>query len=194
MIKICLLILGCLCLSGCFVPDKYYAVLTLTDKNYYFNFIGEMHMMALYTPEGQDAAVDKKQAEQQILSEFSRVIKERKPAKFELQPLENALFRTKFEYTSPYAHPEATGLFHFHVEENVLTVTSRHMSEAEKALIHKNDLPSKGTLCIKTYGKILESNAHKPANILQQCSIWNLENLDHGVKMVIRFSKSLDAP
>ncbi len=184
----------CLCffLSGCFAPDKYYAVLTLTDKHYIMDFIGEMRMMALYTPQGTDPSVDKMQAQKQILGEFSRVIQEREPSRFEVRMADDALFQTRFTYTSPYAYPEASGLFNFHISENILTVTSRNISPEERKLIQENAIPSQGTLCIKTYGKIIQNNAHEPANILQQCSTWYLKNLDEGVKMIIAFPKSLE--
>ncbi len=176
------------------MPDKYYAVLTLTEKQYILDFIGEMRIMALYTDAGQDASVDREHAQEQILGEFSRVINERKPERFELRVVDNALFQTRFTYASPYAYPEASGLFNFHVQDNILTVTSRHISPEERTLLEKNNIPSSGTLCIKTYGKILENNAHKPANLLQQCSTWDMKNLDESVKMVIRFANSLDVP
>ncbi len=194
LMKFFALILLCFSLSGCFVPHKYYAVLTLTEKQYFFDFIGEMRIMALYTDAGKDASVDKKHAQQQILSEFSRVIQERNPSRFELRVVEDTVFQTRYTYASPYTYPEASGLFNFHLQDNILTVTSRHISPEERKLLQKNNIPSSGTLCIKTYGKIIENNAHKPANILQQCSTWDMENLDESVKMVIRFANSLDVP
>ncbi len=182
----------CTLLSGCFVPNKYYAVLTLTDKQYILDFIGEMHIMALHSPDGTDPSVDRKAAQQQILSEFSRVIKEREPTRFELRDVADALFQTKFTYASPYNYPEASGLFTFHVDGHRLTVTSRKIGPEERKLIQEKAIPSEGTLCIKTYGKIIESNAHQKANILQQCSTWHMKNLDDGVKMVIEFPNSLE--
>ncbi len=174
------------------MPNRYYATLTLSEQSYTFNFIGEMYMAALYTPALLDPSVDKTLAPKQILSEFKRVIKERKPTHFEVRSIEPSLFQTKFSYTSPYTYPEASGLFNFHKEDNILTVTSRHLSAEDKELLRKYNIPSSGTICIKAYGNIIENNAHEPANILQQCSTWNMKNLDESVKMIIRFPKSLD--
>ncbi len=148
--------------------------------------------MAYYTPAMQDASVNKEMALEQILTEFKRVIGERKPTTFELRSVAPERFQTKFSYTSPYGYPEASGLFNFHIDDKTLTVTSRHINAEEQALLQKYSIPSKGTLCIKTYGRVLESNAHAPTNILQQCSTWHMENLDENVKMVIRFANSLE--
>ncbi len=180
----------CFSLSGCFAPNKYYAVLTLSEKTYTLEFIGEMRIMAYYTQAMQDASVNKTMAVEQILSEFTRVITERQPKVFELRPVAPEIFQTKFTYASPYTYPEAAGLFNFHKDGDTLTVTSRHISLKEKELLHKYNIPSQGTLCIKTHGKILENNAMSPANLLQQCSTWHMENLDESVKMVIRFANS----
>ncbi len=199
MQKFFLPLLLCLCsvltFTGCFVPNKYLATLTLTEKNYAFEFIGEMRMAGLYSKKVQDdPAWDKQKLAQQILGEFTRVLRERMPDIFELRSVTPDLFQTKFTYTSPYALPEAVGLFNFHIEGKRLTITSRHINAEEHAMLKKYEIPSQGTLCIKTFGKVVQSNAHSPANILQQCSTWHMKNLDEGIKMIIDFPNELVAP
>ncbi len=137
----------------------------------------------------KDAGIDMQKAAGQVLSEFKRVMQERKPSVFELRSKTATIFQTKFSYTSSYEHPEVTGLFNIQKKGNVLTLTSRHISSEEYNILKKDNIPSKGVLCIKSFGNIVESNAHSPANILQQCSTWKLENLDEGVKMIIHFQK-----
>ncbi len=177
-------------LTACFVPHKYIATLTLSEKYYTFEFIGEMQMMYMYDATlRKDAGIDMEKAAEQVLSEFERVITERKPNVFELRSKTATTFQTKFSYTSSYDLPEATGLFHLHKEGNTLTLTSRKISAEEYNILKENQIPSKGILCVKNYGKILESNAHAPANLLQQCSTWKFENLDERVKMIIQFQK-----
>ncbi len=171
------------------------ATLTLTEKNYVFEFIGEMRMAGLYSKKVlDDPAWDKEELSKQIFSEFKRVMQERNPQIFDVRTVATDVFQTKFQYTSPYSLPEATGIFNFHIEGKRLIVTSRHITTEERVSLQKYEIPSQGTLCIKTFGKIVQSNAHSPANILQQCSTWYMKNLDEGIKMVIDFPSELVAP
>ncbi len=178
-------------LSGCLVPDKYTATLNLSNKLYTFEFIGEMHMMLLYSDTMYEQSLDPKLIPQQIMDEFTRVIKERKHTRMDIERASPHSFRTAFAYASPYIYPEATGLFNFKVEGTRLTVTSRYMSPEDKALVEKNNIPSKGTLAIKVYGTIIESNAHEPATPIRQYSVWHMKNLDEPIKMVIEFDDEL---
>ncbi len=187
------LCLSCIYLTACFVPNKYIATLSLSEDAYTFEFIGEMRMMYMYdTSLSNDAGIDMEKAAEQVLSEFKRLMQERKPHIFELRKKTATIFQTKFSYTSPYEFPEVTGLFHIHKQGNVLTLTSRRISKEEHNILKKDNIPSKGVLCVKSFGKILQSNAHSPSNILQQCSTWKLENLDEGIKMIIHFQGDAD--
>ncbi len=180
----------CFLLSSCFVPNKYIATLTLSEEHYTFEFIGEMQMMYMYDATiSKDATFDQAKAAKQVLSEFKRLMAERKPQIFEIRTKTPTIFQTKFSYTSDYSAPEVTGLFNIQKKDNILTVSSRNISPEEHEILKKHKIPSKGTLCIKTFGKIVENNAHEPTNILQLCSTWHLKNLDESVKMVIDFSK-----
>ncbi len=178
-------------LSGCFVPDKYTATLYFSEKAYTFEFIGELYMMLLYSDAMYEQSLDPKLVPQQIMSEFTRVIKERKHTRMDIERAGQHTFRTAFAYSSPYAYPEATGLFNFKVEGKRLTVTSRYMSPEDKALVAKNNIPSRGTLAIKVYGTIIESNAHEPATPIKQYSVWHLKDLDEPVRMVIDFDEDI---
>ncbi len=176
-------------LFSCFIPNKYIATLTLSEKMYTFEFIGELHMAALHSKKViDDPSWDKNKLAEQIINEFSRVIKERNPIIFELNFIEPDIIQTKFTYSSPYNHPEATGLFHFKKDGKRLEVNSRYINEEEYEFLQKINIPSQGSLCIKTFGKIIHNNAHEPSNILQQCSTWRMKKLDESIKMVIDFS------
>ncbi len=186
----------CVLLNACLVPNKYNAVLDVSSNSYNFEFIGELRMMLLYTDDYKSGSLNlapsAEPLNKQIINEFKRVISERSLSFIEVEQHEPTVFRTSFAYTSSYAYPEASGLFNFKIEKNILTITSRHMNEGDRALIEKYNIPSRGTLCIRTLGKVLESNAQTSANAFNRCNTWNMENLDEGVRMVIEFKAPLN--
>ncbi len=190
MNKFCLVLL-CFLLTGCLVPDKYQATLEVSNKAYSLEFIGEMRIMVLYTDDYKSGSLNlsphAEPLHKQVVTEFQRVIKERSNARIEVEQKEPVLFRTAFAYTSPYDYPEASGLFNFNIEDSVLTITSRHISPEDKTLLAKHNIPSQGTLCIKTLGEIIESNAQIHSNAFNRCNTWTMKNLDEGIKMVIKF-------
>ena len=188
----CLLILTLLTLlAGCFVPDRYKATLSLSQPAYSFDFIGEMHIMAAYTDTYRKAVDDPRILGQKVVAEFERVIKERQQASIETRIVSPTLFQTKFLYVSPYTQPEATGMFQMKVEGDTLTVTSRPLSEKDREMLRLNNITSRGSLCIKAFGTVLESNAQRSANLIDRCHMWDLNNLDEPVKLVVKFSKPI---
>ncbi len=186
----------CLWLSGCLVPDKYNAVLEVNSFSYRFEFIGELRMMLLYTDDYKSGSLNlapsAEPLHKQIVNEFERVITERSLSRIEIEQSEPTTFKTSFGYTSSYAYPEASGLFNFTVDGNILTIESRYINEEDRALLKKYNVPSKGKLCIKTLGKVLESNAQTRGTAFDRCNTWNMENLDEGIRMVIEFQKDLN--
>ena len=190
-LKLTLCLLLSLCLAGCFVPNKYRATLSVSQPAYSFEFIGEMHIMAAYTDTYKKSVDDPRMLAHKVVNEFERVIKERQQASVETKLVSPTLFQTKFLYVSPYTLPEATGMFKMKVEGDTLTVTSRPLSEKDREMLRLNNIESRGQLCIKSFGTVLESNAHRGATLLDRCNIWNLDNLDEPVRLVVRFSKPI---
>lgn len=184
--RACIVALLSLLLGGCLVPDKYQATLSLSNHAYSFDYIGEMHMMTAYSREF--AAKDPKELARKVVAEFERVIRERPQGVIETRLLSPKVFQTKFLYVSPYALPEASGLFRITVEGNILTVTSRPISAQERETLRLNAISSRGKLCIKAFGTVLASNAHRAATMLDRCNIWELDNLDEPVRLVVQFS------
>jgi hypothetical protein len=185
----CLCLLMCFALCGCLVPDKYKATLTLSNTAYSVEFIGKMHMAASYSDTYKQGTDNPKQLAASIMREFERVIRERTD-KVETLALDDHSFGTQFEYYSPYYLPEATGMFAFTVVGDTLTVVSRPVSSNEMELIKKNNLTSKGSLCIRTSSAtILESNADKSATLIDMCNRWELNDLERPIKFVVRFAK-----
>ncbi len=178
-------------LTGCLVPNNYSATLYVSNYSYSFEFIGEMYMMLMYSDAMYEQSLDPKLIPQQIMSEFKRVITERKHTRMEMKRSGESTFQTAFAYSSPYIYPEASGLFNFKVEGKRLTITSRYMSPEDKALVAKNTIPSRGTVTIKAYGNIIESNAHEPATAIKQYSTWRMKDLHEPIKMVIEFTDEL---
>ncbi len=183
-------------LTSCLVPDKYNAILEVSNKAYSFEFIGEMRIMVLYTDDYKSGSLNfsphAKPLQNQVVDEFERVIKERKNARIETRHDEPTVFQTSFAYTSTYNYPEASGLFNFEINDRILTIRSRHINNEDMALLAKYNIPSQGNLCIKTTGQVLESNATTPANAFNRCNTWELKKLDEGVKMVIKFHDSIN--
>lgn len=178
-------------LCACFVPNRYKATLSVSQPAYSFDFIGELHIMAAYSDTYNKSVDDPRMLAQKVVSEFERVIKERQQASVETRIVSPRLFQAKFLYVSPYTQPEATGMFKMKVEGDTLTVTSRPLSEKDREMLRLNNIESRGRLCIKSFGTVLESNAHRSANLIDRCNVWDLDNLDEPVRLVVRFSKPI---
>jgi hypothetical protein len=185
----CLCLAACLAFHGCLVPDKYIATLSLSNIGYSLDFIGKMHMAASYSATYQQGMDNPRQLAVSIMSEFERVIKERPQGTVETMLLDEHSFGTKFVYVSPYYLAEATGMFAFTLNEggDTLTVISRPISTKDTELLKQNNVTSKGTLCIKAFGTVLESNADKRATLIDMCHRWELEDLERPIKLVVRF-------
>ena len=184
-----LCLLACFVLSGCLVPDKYIATLSVSNNAYSIEFIGKMYMAASYSDTYKQGADNPKQLADSIRREFERVVKERQQSKVETLELDDHSFGTKFEYVSPYYLPEATGMFALTVAEDTLTLISRPVSSKDMEFIKQHNLQSKGVLCIKAFGTVLESNADKTATLIDMCNRWELADLERPVKLVVRFAK-----
>lgn len=185
----------CLLLAGCLVPDKYQAILSVSNPGYSLEYIGEMHMAAAYSETYRKSIDnDPKKLAQTVMREFARVIQERPQGQVEIQPVSDTTFRTKFSYISPYTLQEATGLFKLTADGDTLTVTSRPLTAKDKEFLRLNNITSKGKLCIKSFGTVLETNAHRTATLLNRCNEWDLENLDTPVRLVVKFSKPIPKP
>ena len=187
--RTCLGLFMCFVLCGCLVPDKYIATLSLSNHAYSVDFIGKMHMAASYSDTYKQGTDNPKQLAASVMREFERVIKERPHSKVETMVLDDHSFGTKFEYVSPYYLAEATGMFAFTVAGDTLTVISRPVSSKDMEFIKQNNLSSKGSLCIKAFGTVIESNADKNATLIDMCNRWELSNLERPIKFVVRFTK-----
>ena len=190
----CLCLLVCFALCGCLVPDKYIATLSLSNNAYSVDFIGKMHMAASYSDTYKQGTDNPKQLAASIIREFERVVKERQQGKAEQGKLETMMldehsFGTKFLYVSPYFLAEATGMFAFTVSGDTLTVISRPISTKDMEFLKQHNLTSKGTLCIRAFGTVLESNADKHATLIDMCHRWEMNDLERPIKLVVRFSK-----
>jgi hypothetical protein len=185
----CLCLFACLALCGCLVPDKYIATLSLSNNAYSIEFIGKMCMAASYSDTYRQGADNPKQLASSIMREFERVIKERPYSKVETLELDEHSFGAKFEYVSPYYLTEATGMFALTVEGDTVTLISRPVSTKDMEFIKQHNLSSKGSLCIKAFGTVLESNADKHATLIDMCNRWELDGLERPIKLVVRFSR-----
>ena len=189
----CLALLACLALCGCLVPDKYVATLSLSNHAYSLEFIGKMHMAASYSDTYKQGTDDPRQLAASIIREFERVIRERiqgqPQGKVETLVLDEHSFGAKFLYNSPYYLAEATGMFAFTVSGDTVTVISRPVSTNDMELLKQNNLTSKGSLCIKAFGTVLESNADKTATLIDMCNRWELSGVERPIKLVVRFTK-----
>ena len=185
----CLCLFACCALTGCLVPDKYIATLSLSNHAYSVDFIGKMHMAASYSDTYIQGTDNPRQLAASVMREFERVIKERPQAKVETMALDEHSFGAKFEYISPYYLPEATGLFALTVVGDTITLISRPISTKDMEFIRQHNLTSKGSLCIKAFGTVIESNADKHATLIDMCNKWELDKLDRPVKLVVRFPK-----
>ena len=187
-----LVLTACCLLAGCLVPDRYKATLSLSNNAYSLDFIGEMHIMAAYTDLfNKGGHNDPEQVAAQVVREFERVIRERQQASVETRLVSPRLFQASFLYVSPYSQPEATGMFQMQVSGDTLTLTSRPLSAKDKEVIRLNNITSRGQLCIKAFGTVLESNAQRSATLLDRCNVWDLDGLDEPVRMVVKFSKPI---
>lgn len=179
-------------LSACLVPDKYYATLSLSNHAYSFDYVGDIHIAAAYSDIHQKSAGnDPQKLAQSIVQEFTKFIKERSQASVKTALMSPTTFKTQFLYVSPYSQPEVTGMFSFTVKGDTLTVVSRHLSTKDKEFLRLNEITSQGTLCIKAFGTVLESNAHKAGTLLNRCNEWNLEDLENPVRIVIKFPQTI---
>ncbi len=195
MMRYFCIIFTCFLLSSCLVPDKYNAILEVSNKAYSFEFIGEMRIMLLYTDDYKSGSLNfaphAEPLQNQVVDQFKRVIKERENARIETKHDEPTIFQTSFGYSSVYDYPEASGLFNFEINNNILTIRSRHINPEDRELLLAHNIPSRGKLCIKTTGQVLESNATTHANAFNRCNTWELKNLDEGVKMIIKFHEPI---
>jgi len=180
-------------LNGCLVPDNYYALLSLSNGAYSYDYVGDIHMTAAHSQKYiEKAGGDKKRLAEYMVSEFSRVIKERPQGRIKAVIMSPSVFRTQFLYVSFYTYPEATGMFNFEIDGRILTVTSRNISASDKAFLKRFNITSNGLLCIKTFGTVLESNADRSATIFNLCHEWDMKNLDRQVRIVVEFAKPIN--
>jgi hypothetical protein len=164
----------------------------LSNNAYSFDFIGKIHMAASYSDTYRKGMDNPRQLAASIMSEFERVIKERPQGKVETLPLDEHSFGTQFVYASPYYLAEAAGMFAFTISNgDTLTVISRPISTKDAELLNKSQLTSKGKLCIKAFGTVIETNADKRATLLDMCNRWELQDLERPIKLVVRFSKPI---
>jgi hypothetical protein len=174
------------------VPDKYIATLSVSNNAYSLDFIGKLHMAASYSETYKQGMDNPRQLATSIMGEFERVIKERPQSQVETLFLDEHSFGTKFVYISPYYLNEATGMFDFTVSNgDTLTVVSRPISTKDMELLKQNNLTSKGSLCIKAFGTVLESNADRHATLIDMCHRWELNDLERQVRLVVRFTKPI---
>ena len=185
----CFCLFATLMLCGCLVPDKYIATLSLSNNAYSVEFIGKMHMAASYSDTYKQGTDNPQQLAASIIREFERIIQERPQSKVETLALDEHSFGTKFLYVSPYYLAEATGMFAFTVNDDTITVISRPISTKDMEFLKQNKLSSKGSLCIKAFGTVIESNADKSATLIDMCNRWELAGLERSVKLVVRFAK-----
>jgi len=171
------------------VPDKYIATLSVSNNAYSVDFIGKMHMAASYSDTYKQGTDNPRQLASSVMREFERVIQERPQSKVETMMLDEHSFGTKFVYVSPYYLTEATGMFAFTVSGDTLTIISRPISTKDMEFIKQNNLTSKGSLCIKAFGTVLESNADKHATLIDMCHKWEFTDLERSVKLVVRFAE-----
>lgn len=191
-LKLCFLFGLIFLLKACLVPDTYYAALSLSNGAYSYDYVGDIHMTAVHMPEYIDRAGGNKDGlAKYIVKEFIRVIKERPQSSIKTAMMSPTVFKTQFLYVSPYAYPEATGMFKFKIDGDTLTVTSRAISVSDIEFLEKNNIPSKGLLCIKAFGTVLETNADRTATILNPCNEWDMQNLERSVKLVVKFPKPI---
>lgn len=182
----------CGALQACLVPDKYYATLSLSNHAYSFDYVGDIHMAAAYSEMyKKGAGNDPKKLAESVMAEFVRVIKERQQASVKIALLSPTTFKTQFLYVSPYTQPEATGMFTFTAQGDTLTVVSRPLSTKDREFLRLNNITSQGTLCIKAFGTVLESNAQKSASMLNRCNEWQLDDLENPVRIVIKYSQPI---
>ena len=80
-------------------------------------------------------------------------------------------------------------MFALSVNGDTVTLISRPISTNEMEFVKQNNLTSKGSLCIKAFGTVIESNADKHATLIDMCNKWELNNLERPVKLVVRFPK-----
>ena len=191
LVQFCLGLFVCFALCGCLVPDRYIATLSLSNHAYSVDFIGKMHMAATYSDTYKQGADSPRQLTSSIMREFERVINERPQGQVETMMLDEHSFGTKFVYVSPYYLPEATGMFAFTASEDTLTVISRPISTNDMAFLKEHNLTSKGSLCIKAHGTVLESNADKHATLIDMCHRWELNDLERPIKIVVRFANPI---
>lgn len=188
----CIVALCCL-LQACLVPDKYYATLSLSNHAYSFDYVGDIHMAAAYSEtHKQSAGNDPQKLAEGVMREFVRVIKERQQSSIKVALLSPTTFKTQFLYVSPYTMPEATGMFSFTAEGDTLTVVSRPLSTRDREFLRLNDISSQGTLCIKAFGTVIESNAQQSATMLNRCNEWKLDNLETPIRIVIKYSQPIE--
>lgn len=188
----CIVALCCL-LQACLVPDNYYATLSLSNHAYSFDYVGDIHMAAAYSEtHKQSAGNDPQKLAEGVMREFVRVIKERQQSSIKIALLSPTTFKTQFLYVSPYTMPEATGMFSFTAEGDTLTVVSRPLSTRDREFLRLNDISSQGTLCIKAFGTVIESNAQQAATMLNRCNEWKLDNLETPIRIVIKYSQPIE--
>ena len=148
-------------------------------------------MAASYSDTYKQGTDNPRQLAASIVREFERVIQERPQSKVETMPLDEHSFGTKFVYISPYYLAEATGMFAFTVSGDTVTIISRPISTKDMDLLKQYNLTSKGNLCIKAAGTVIESNADKNATLIDMCNRWELNDLERPIKLVVRFSKPI---
>lgn len=189
---VCVLLACCL-LQACLIPDKYYATLSLSNHAYSFDYVGDIHMAAAYSEtHKQSAGNDPQKLAEAVMREFVRVIKERQQSSIKVALLSPSTFKTQFLYVSPYTMPEATGMFTFDVKGDTLTVVSRPLSTKDREFLRLNDISSQGTLCIKAFGTVIESNAQHSATMLNRCNEWKLDDLETPIRIVIKYSQPIE--
>ncbi|MEG2173499.1 MAG: hypothetical protein RRY29_09605 [Desulfovibrionaceae bacterium] len=189
------LVVWCCLLQGCLVPDKYYATLSLSNHAYSYDYVGDIHMAAAYSDTYlRQVDNDPQKLADRVLKEFVRVIRERQQSSVKVALLSPTTFKTQFLYVSSYAMPEATGMFTFSIAGDTLTVVSRPLSTSDREFLRLNDISSQGTLCIKAFGTVIESNAHKAATMLNRCNEWNLTDLESPIRMVIKYPQPIEQP
>ncbi|MBC7952869.1 MAG: hypothetical protein H7Z12_13760 [Rhodospirillaceae bacterium] len=171
-IKRALLCCSVLVMSGCLLPDKYDATITLAANGAYEATLdGEGTMVLAYAdyqkPNANKAALDKS------MTDFEKQVNDKS---YSIKHRGNALFDVKYREDGTLAKNGSKSMFFEFIKlsnsNGTYTIRLSEFNKGDQNGLKKGGLKSVGTICIKTDMTVLEHNADDKPGFFNKCYKW----------------------
>ncbi|HYG87459.1 MAG TPA: hypothetical protein VD978_14465 [Azospirillum sp.] len=185
----------CALLSGCLLPDRFDATLTLGADSATLNYRGELVAVSAYADatSGKLSAVEDEKVTREALDAVASDVR-KDEGTMEAAFLGKGRATASVHWTQPNPAVGAKTSFADLVAirrqgDGALEVVTPALKDRDRAQLTRMGLGgASGRLCIKTTGSVVESNAQATPAEPGGCHGWTIEVLkDQPVRMLVRF-------